>query len=253
MPTSTTIAKSYLRIGQIAERSGVSAKALRLYEQRELLKPCAHSESGYRLYGPDALRRLMQIVVLKRSGFSLAEIGQLLARDATAAAHLLAARIEMLERDLADRTQALETLRRMTRRVGSASTLDIDQLLESIHIGSTLKVDFTEAERAAFQQRAERLGSDGMEATQHAWPELIAQVRAAMNASTPASDPSVVEMSRRWHALVTAATGNAAAINKKLSEAYIAQPNAMAAQGMDPAMFRYIDEAMAKARLSLAR
>ena len=60
-------------------------------------------------------------------------------------------------------------------------------------------------------------------------------------------------MSRRWHALVTAATGNDVAINKKLSEAYIAQPNAMATQGMDPAMFRYIGEAMAKARLNLAR
>ena len=72
--TTTAIAKPYLRIGQIAERSGVSAKALRLYEQRGLLKPCAHSESGYRLYGPNALQRLMQVLILKRSGFSHAEI-----------------------------------------------------------------------------------------------------------------------------------------------------------------------------------
>jgi len=66
-------------------------------------------------------------------------------------------------------------------------------------------------------------------------------------------DPVVVEMSRRWHALMTAATGNDAALNRKLSEAYIAQPDAMAAQGMDPAMFGYIGEAMAKAGLSLVR
>jgi DNA-binding transcriptional MerR regulator len=253
MSKPTTTAMQTLRIGQLAERSGVSAKALRLYEQRGLLKPCAHSEAGYRLYGPNALRRLMQIVVLKRSGFSLSEIGQLLARDSTAAAHLLATRIQMLERDVADRTQALETLRRMARRVGSASTLNIDQLLESIHMGSTLKVDLTDSECDAFRRRAEQLGADGMEAAQRAWPELIAQVRAAMDAGTPATDPSVVEMGRRWHALVTAATGNDAAINRKLSEAYIAQPDAMAAQGMDPAMFRYIGEAMAKAGLSLAR
>jgi DNA-binding transcriptional MerR regulator len=253
MSTPTATATSYLRIGQLAERSGVSAKALRLYEQRGLLKPCAHSEAGYRLYGPDALRRLMQVLVLKRSGFSLAEIGQLLARNSTAAAHLLAARIETLERDLADRTQALEALRRMARRVGSASILDIDQLLESIHMGSTLKVDLSDNERDAFRKRAEQLGADGMEAAQRAWPELIAQVRAAMDAGTSSTDPSVIEMGRRWHALVTAATGNDAAINKKLGEAYIAQPEAMAAQGMDPVMFRYIGEAMAKAGLSLAR
>ncbi|HTD29008.1 MAG TPA: MerR family transcriptional regulator, partial [Xanthomonadaceae bacterium] len=70
-PTTT---RHYLRIGQIAKRSGVSIKALRLYAERGLLKPCTHSEAGYRLYGPEALRRLMQIVVLKRSGFTLAQI-----------------------------------------------------------------------------------------------------------------------------------------------------------------------------------
>lgn len=69
MPKSPNSNVSYMRIGQVAVRSGVSAKALRLYEQRGLLKPCAYSAAGYRLYGPAALRRLMQIVALKRSGF----------------------------------------------------------------------------------------------------------------------------------------------------------------------------------------
>ena len=253
MSKSSTTTKSYLRIGQIAQRSGVSAKALRLYEQRGLLKPSAHSEAGYRLYGPDALRRLMQIVVLKRSGFGLAEIGRLLECDANAAAHLLAARIVTLERDLADRTQALETLRRMEQRVGSASTLDLDQLLESIHMGSTLKVDLSDAERAAFEKRAEQLGADGLEAAQRAWPELIAQVRAAMDAGTPATGDSVIALARRWHAPIVAATGNDDAVNRKIGEAWQAQPDAMAAQGMDPAMFRYIGAAMAAAGMSLAR
>lgn len=119
-------------------------------------------------------------------------------------------------------------------------------------MGSTLKVDFTDAERTAFQQRAEQLGNDGMDAAQRAWPELIAQVRAAMDAGTPATDPSVVELGSRTH-WFSAATGHDVAINRKLSQAYIAQPEAMAAQGMDPSMFRYIGEAIAKAGLSLAR
>ncbi|PIV33345.1 MAG: hypothetical protein COS34_08245 [Lysobacterales bacterium CG02_land_8_20_14_3_00_62_12] len=183
-------------IGQIAERSGVSAKALRLYEQRGLLKPCTHSVAGYRLYGPEALRRLMQIVLLKRSGFTLTQIGELLVRDAAAAAPLLAARIATLERDLLDRTQALASLRRMQQRMGSASNLTLDQLLESIHMSNQLKVDFTDAERVAFQQRAEHLGGSNPEAAQRAWRELIAQVRAAIDAGTPSSDPGVIELGR---------------------------------------------------------
>ena len=60
-------------------------------------------------------------------------------------------------------------------------------------------------------------------------------------------------MGRRWHALVVAATGNDATINRKLGEAWIAQPDAIAAQGMDMEMFRYIGAAMATAGLSLQR
>ena len=94
---STSTAK-FLRIGAIASRTGVSAKALRIYEQRGLLTPCTHSPAGYRLYGPVALQRLMQIVLLKRSGFTLAQVGRLLSHDAGAAAVLLDERIASLQR-----------------------------------------------------------------------------------------------------------------------------------------------------------
>ncbi len=243
--------KAWLRIGQLAQRSGVSAKALRLYEQRGLLRPSAHSPSGYRLYGTDALQRLMQIVLLKRSGFALAEIGVLLRRDPQAATRLLGERIAVLERDLQARSRSLQALREVARRAGSTSTPD--QLLENIIMSNALDLHFTPAERDGFRKRAEKLGADGLEQAQRQWPELIALVRAAMDAGTSATDPAVVELGRRWHALVSAATGNDAAINRKLSQAWVANPEAMAAQGMDMAMFGYVGAAMAAAGLSLQR
>jgi DNA-binding transcriptional MerR regulator len=243
----------YLRIGQLAERSGVSAKALRLYEQRGLLKPCAHSEAGYRLYGPDALRRLMQIVVLKRSGFSLAEIGRLFTRDATAAASLFTARIEKLERDLADRAQALETLRRMAWHAGSASTIDLDQLLESIHMGSTLKLDLSDAERDVVRQRAEQIGSDSMKALRSAYPELIAQMRAAMQAGTPATDASVVAMAKRYRALAPVMPDVDPGVRKRIVDSLGARADVMAEHGLDPALFRYLCDAIDAAKANAAK
>ncbi len=86
-----------LRIGELARHLGLSAKALRLYEARGLLQPDAHSASGYRLYGANALTRLSEIAVLKRAGFTLTEIGALLQRTGSAAA-LVEARIVALRR-----------------------------------------------------------------------------------------------------------------------------------------------------------
>lgn len=251
--SNPTARPEFLRIGQIALRTGVSAKALRLYEQRGLLKPCMHSPSGYRLYGPAALQRLMQIVLLKRTGFSLAEIGALLDRDAHAATGVLAHRMARLEQEVAAKAQALDALRLAAHRAASTSNLTIDQLLESIHMSSRLDLHFTEADREALSRRREALGEAQLQKAQDAWPQLIAQVRAAMDAGTPPNDPAVIGLARRWHALVVAFTENDPVINRKLSDAYIQEPEVIAAGGMDLAMLRFIGQAMAAAGLSLPR
>jgi DNA-binding transcriptional MerR regulator len=222
----------FLRIGQLAAKSGVSAKALRLYEARGLLAPDAHSDSGYRLYGVAALARLNEIGVLKRAGFTLAEIGRLLERKGAAMA-LVEARIIALRREVRAKSRALTALQRAWRGLDSGSN-DIDQLVENIRMNEKLDVRFSDAEIAEFKRRgeilgkhftpeerdqmrrrAEQLGEAGMQQAQQEWPELIKQVRAAMNLGIPPTDPSTIEMGRRWHALVQAFTGGDANLGGK--------------------------------------
>jgi DNA-binding transcriptional MerR regulator len=281
MSKSATTVRQYLRIGQIAERSGVSAKALRLYEQRGLLKPCAHSEAGYRLYGPDALQRLMQIVVLKRSGFTLAQIDGLLSSAASTITTLLGERIEALQREMADKARTLQTLRAIARRVDSASTLSLDQLLESITMSNKAHMHAPDSSREDMLARAEKfrtalgpnqfectqeqivqrldsLGADELEAKQRPWRELSVDIRAAMAAGKPASDSGVAELARRWHAWVTTVVAantsseipSATAFITKMRELYLQHPELMVAQSMSPAMIDYLREAAAAVGLS---
>lgn len=64
---------AFSRLGQ------VSIKALRLYDQRDLLKPAqVDADSGYRYYRIEQLSRLHRILALKAMGLSLEQIGQLL-------------------------------------------------------------------------------------------------------------------------------------------------------------------------------
>ncbi|HKZ09605.1 MAG TPA: MerR family transcriptional regulator [Rhodanobacteraceae bacterium] len=154
--SNTNPAMKFLRIGQLAARSGVSAKALRLYEARGLLHPDSHSASGYRLYGLPALARLNEIGLLKRAGFTLAEIGKLLAREGSAAA-LIEMRIVALHREVQSKKQALAALESAWRGLDSASN-DIDQLLENIRMNDKLDMRFSEAEMAEFKRRGEILG-----------------------------------------------------------------------------------------------
>ena len=67
-----------LTIGKVAERAQVSADSIRFYEREGLIRPARKSESGYRLYTEEAIRRIAFIKQAQECGFSLAEIRELL-------------------------------------------------------------------------------------------------------------------------------------------------------------------------------
>lgn len=68
-----------MNIGDAAKRTGVSAKMIRHYESIGLVRPAARSPSGYRHYGAADLHNLRFIRQARRLGFSIEEIGHLLA------------------------------------------------------------------------------------------------------------------------------------------------------------------------------
>lgn len=68
-----------MQIGEVANQAGVSIQTMRYYERRGLLSEPRRSEGGYRRYGQDALRRVRFIRRAQELGFTLEEIGELLA------------------------------------------------------------------------------------------------------------------------------------------------------------------------------
>jgi len=67
-----------LTIGKVAEKSQVTADSIRYYEREGLVRPAKKSDSGYRLYTEEAIRRIVFIKQAQECGFSLAEIRELL-------------------------------------------------------------------------------------------------------------------------------------------------------------------------------
>lgn len=99
-----------MRIGEAAAAAGMTAKALRFYEQQGLLAPVQRCPNGYRDYPPETVARLQFIRRSKAAGLALAEIREILrVRDAGQApcAHVaaqLAQQLTDLDQQIAELT-----------------------------------------------------------------------------------------------------------------------------------------------------
>ena len=68
-----------MKIGELASKSGVTAKTIRFYDQIGLLPPAEREPNGYRVYDEAALRRLLFVRHAQAAGLTLREVAQVLA------------------------------------------------------------------------------------------------------------------------------------------------------------------------------
>lgn len=108
-----------MKIGEVARASGVSERMIRHYEKIGLIAPAARRDSGYRDYGRRDVHTLRFIARARDLGFSIDEIGRLLAlwndrsrasSDVKALALARAAELKRKEQELRDMRRSLEHL-----------------------------------------------------------------------------------------------------------------------------------------------
>lgn len=106
-----------MRIGQLAELSGVPTKTIRFWESTGLLAEPARTPSGYRDYDHAAVDRLHFIRRAQAAGLSLAEIRQILAitDDGDPPCDHVTDLVHQRLVDVEDRIGELEETRRLLR------------------------------------------------------------------------------------------------------------------------------------------
>ncbi|WP_198396073.1 MerR family transcriptional regulator [Brevibacterium antiquum] len=128
-------------IGEVAKRSGVSARMLRHYESLRLIDPSGRTSSGYREYSAADIGRIFHIEGLRKLGMSLAEIGTLLDDPAFDPRRLIRELVEASRRRIAAEQELLSHLERIDRlhhADGEALLLTID-LLRSLESGDVIQ------------------------------------------------------------------------------------------------------------------
>ncbi|MEU9364712.1 MerR family transcriptional regulator [Streptomyces avermitilis] len=121
-------------IGEVARRSGVSARMLRHYESLGLVRPSGRTGSGYREYSGDDIRRIFHIESLRSLGLSLREIGRALDDPGFTPSALVGDLIRQTRERIAAETELLTRLRRIDAAApaGWENVLQVVALLQAL-------------------------------------------------------------------------------------------------------------------------
>lgn len=108
------MANEPLTVGQAAKRTGLTPRAVRLYEARGLLLPVARTEVGYRVYSEHDIQLLRFIGQSRALGLRLMEIREIinLRRNGTPPSDEVLALLERRVDDIDERVSSLRSLRR---------------------------------------------------------------------------------------------------------------------------------------------
>ncbi len=120
MSWQTEADEALLPVAEVREKTGLSARTLRYYEELDLLPGVRRRAGGRRVYGDDELERLRFIGRLKTLGLSLAEIRELSAVYAIGGStHAMLLRLdELLARHLQELDERIRELSDLRDDIG---------------------------------------------------------------------------------------------------------------------------------------
>ncbi|MDB4877532.1 MAG: MerR family transcriptional regulator [Gemmatimonadetes bacterium] len=233
-----------MKVGELAKRTGLSVRTLHYYDEIGLLQPSQLTQSRHRLYGAAELARLQQIKSLRQLGFSLDEIRGCLDTPEFSPQRVLELHVARLREQIGEQERLVALLETLSATFEAGSTASADDFIQAIECINMVERSFTPDELREIKERGERLGRDHIRAVEAEWPRLIASVRAEMQAGTDPASERMRPLAARWRELVREFTGGNPGIEQKLRAGYVAEPKRAEQNGLDPAIFSFVNSAI---------
>jgi DNA-binding transcriptional MerR regulator len=237
------------KVGDLAERTGLSVRTLHHYDEIGLLSPLRRTGSGHRLYSAEDVLRLQRIRSLRALGFGLEEIRECLEKPGLSVRGVIELHVLGLEEQIRLRQELLRRLEAVAARLRSAEEVSAEELvrtaMEVIEMSERFEKYYTPEQLEALQRRREEVGEGRIRAAEAEWAELMNEVRAEMEAGTDPSSERVQRLARRWMGLVSEFTGGDPGIERSVGNMWRQEENI---HGIDTAgmreMMEYISRAM---------
>lgn len=204
-----------LKIGTLAERTGVSVRTLHYYEEIGLLSPARRTASNHRLYTQQHIEQLLKIRTLQQLGFELDTIKTLLKQPSPNLLPLLQARIQHAQsqrHQLNTLCAQLETIIDHLHTTDHPSVDHCIQTLEAITMTDQYNNYYTQEQLDTLAGRLKQYSSEDIKNVESAWKTLFDDIRDAIAQGVKPEDPESADYVTRYTKLLNMFSGGDANI-----------------------------------------
>jgi DNA-binding transcriptional MerR regulator len=232
-----------LKVGELAQRAGLTVRTLHHYDAIGLLTPSGRSESGYRLYGQADVQRLHAIQTMRQMGLALNDIIHLLQGESVAPERIIGQQIRALDQQIAQATELRGRLTMLRDGLMAGAEPDMGNWLEALALMTTYGKYFSSAELKQIFSSWNLIEAD--------WLVVKDLVQSALDRQLPPDTPEVQALAYRWMGLMLHWMGGDLDLLERWGHMFRNEPSTQGRNHAPPGeMIEYIETAI-KLRMAL--
>lgn len=238
--------KEMMKIGEVAELTGLTIRTLRYYDQINLFSPSVYTDVGHRLYNKSDLFRLQQILSLKYIGLSLEDIQKYLSNDNYNVVEILNIQVQRLKDDIQIQQNLLNELTNIQLAFHNKRGISIDELIKLLEVMKMNRENYFSKEQLnKMRSQYENMDKNELKASEEKFNLLMTDIRDCMEKGIPTTDEKVQDLVRQWKDLINQfAPKDDNDFMKSAEEFHKENPNNELHYGVDKEIYIYINKAL---------
>jgi DNA-binding transcriptional MerR regulator len=194
------------RVGELAEATGLTVRALHHFDEIALLRPVLRSATGHRLYTAEDVRRLYRVVALRQLGMPLHRIARALDGDSDELADAVSQQLDHVEAGLLQQQRIRQHLVALREAMGRDEPSP-NQLLDTIEVIMQQAKYFSDDQLQQIKRRHDSVGAAGFARWMDQITALAGEAIELAERAVDPADEAAQSLARRWATVMADVSG----------------------------------------------
>lgn len=230
---------NYLKIGELANITGVTVRTLHYYDEFGLLKPVQITETGHRLYNLKSITELYRIIAMKNLGFNLDEIKDLIMTKDIDIYKLVDIQVSSIQEEIGHKQLLLTKLLKLKHKLKDnnyVSTEDFQRIVPFIN--ASADKFFTKEQFEKLKNHHESLNNESEIVSE--WMAFILKLETCYKNKLPKTDPYAIECIEYWRKITTQFIGDDKQMEKSILSFHSTQESSQLKYGLTDELYQYL-------------